>query len=392
MHLAKRIIDVAPSATLAISNMAKQMKAQGEDVIDLSIGQPDFQTPEFIDTAAIAAIQNGQASFYTAATGIPALKTAIADHVAAQSPVQYLPNQIVVTTGAKLALYALFQVLLDPGEEVLTPLPGWVSYVEQIILAGGVPRAVQPSADFKVTVDDLEQQRTAKTRAVIINSPQNPSGAVYTREELTLIGNWALKHDLLVISDEIYRDLMFNGAPYTSMIDIDPQITANTVLIGGVSKSYAMTGWRIGFAAGPEKLIAAMGKLLGHATGNPTAVSQYAALAAYTSDGTSVETMRQAFEHRLNVIFPLLQKVPGFTLAHKPAGAFYLFPNVKRAATLTHYSSVDEFIAALLAETGVALVPGRAFGLPDHARLSYAAAEEDLVEGIRRISQFVGNN
>lgn len=392
MHLAKRIIDVAPSATLAISNMAKQMKAQGEDVIDLSIGQPDFQTPEFIDTAAIAAIKSGQASFYTAATGITALKTAIADHVAAQSPVQYQPNQIVVTTGAKLALYALFQVLLDPGEEVLTPLPGWVSYVEQIKLAGGVPRAVQPSADFKVTVDDLEQQRTAKTRAVIINSPQNPSGAVYTREELTLIGNWALKHDLLVVSDEIYRDLMFNGATYTSMIDIDPQITANTVLIGGVSKSYAMTGWRIGFAAGPEKLMAAMGKLLGHATGNPTAVSQYAALAAYTGDGTSVETMRQAFEHRLNVIFPLLQKVPGFTLAHKPAGAFYLFPNVKRAATLTHYSSVDEFIAALLAETGVALVPGRAFGLPDHARLSYAASEEELVEGIRRISQFVGNN
>lgn len=392
MHLAKRIIDVAPSATLAISNMAKQMKAQGEDVIDLSIGQPDFQTPEFIDTAAIAAIKSEQASFYTAATGITALKTAIADHVAAQSPVQYQPNQIVVTTGAKLALYALFQVLLDPGEEVLTPLPGWVSYVEQIKLAGGVPRAVQPSADFKVTVDDLEQQRTAKTRAVIINSPQNPSGAVYTREELTLIGNWALKHELLVVSDEIYRDLMFNGATYTSMIDIDPQITANTVLIGGVSKSYSMTGWRIGFAAGPEKLTAAMGKLLGHATGNPTAVSQYAALAAYTGDGTSVETMRQAFEHRLNVIFPLLQKVPGFTLAHKPAGAFYLFPNVKRAATLTHYSSVDAFIAALLAETGVALVPGRAFGLPDHARLSYAAAEEDLVEGIRRISQFVGNN
>lgn len=392
MHLAKRIIDVAPSATLAISNMAKQMKAQGEDVIDLSIGQPDFQTPEFIDTAAIAAIKSGQASFYTAATGITALKTAIADHVAAQSPVHYQPNQIVVTTGAKLALYALLQVLLDPGEEVLTPLPGWVSYVEQIKLAGGVPRAVQPSADFKVTVDDLEQQRTTKTRAVIINSPQNPSGAVYSREELTLIGNWALKHDLLVVSDEIYRDLMFNGATYTSMIDIDPQITGNTVLIGGVSKSYAMTGWRIGFAAGPEKLMAAMGKLLGHATGNPTAVSQYAALAAYTGDGSSVEAMRQAFEHRLNVIFPLLQKVPGFTLAHKPAGAFYLFPNVKRAATLTHYSSVDEFIAALLAETGVALVPGRAFGLPDHARLSYAAAEEDLVEGIRRISQFVGNN
>lgn len=392
MHLSKRINSVSPSATLAISTLTKQMKAKGQDVIDLSIGQPDFTTPNFIDAAATAAINSGQASFYTPATGIPELKAAIADHVASQTGVRYSPAQIAVTTGAKLALYGLFQVLLDPGDEVLVPTPGWVSYVEQIRLAGGVPRAVVAAAHFKVTVDELEAQRTAKTRAVIINSPQNPSGAVYSKQELTLIGNWALQHDILVVADDIYRDLIYNGASYTSMIEIDPAITANTVLISGVSKSYAMTGWRIGFAAGPEKLISALGKLLGHATGNPTAASQYAAVAAFNSDGTAVETMRQAFEDRLNTIFPLVQKLPGFELSEKPQGAFYLFPRVKRAAALTHYTSVDDFVAALLQETGVALVPGRAFGMPDYARLSYATDKASLLDAVGRIENFVGNN
>lgn len=392
MHLAKRINAVAPSATLAISSLTKKMKAAGQDVIDLSIGQPDFTTPALIDQAATKAINSGAASFYTPATGIPELKDAIAAHVQQQTGVHYAPAQIAVTTGAKFALYGLFQVLLDPGEVVLVPTPGWVSYVEQIRLAGGVPRAVTAAEHFKVSVDELEAARTPNTRAVIINSPQNPSGAVYTRQELTLIGNWALKHGILVIADDIYRDLIYNGAKYTSMIEIDPEITANTVLISGVSKSYAMTGWRIGFAAGPEKLIEALGKLLGHATGNPTAASQYAAVAAFSSDGTAVETMRRAFEDRLNTIFPLVQKLPGFDLPEKPQGAFYLFPQVKRAAALTHYTSVDEFVSALLAETGVALVPGRAFGMPDYARLSYATDKDSLLDAIGRIDKFVGNN
>ncbi|WP_179395441.1 pyridoxal phosphate-dependent aminotransferase [Lacticaseibacillus absianus] len=392
MHLAKRIISVAPSATLAISNLAKQMKARGEDVIDLSIGQPDFQTPTFIAEAAKAAIDSGAASFYTAATGIPALKAAIRAHVLAQTGVDYGPKQIAVTTGAKLALYSLFQVLLDPGEEVLIPLPGWVSYVEQVRLAGGVPRPVPSSGHFKVTVDDLEAQCTAATRALVINSPANPTGTIYTQQELTLIGNWALRHHILVIADDIYRDLLFNGASYTSMVSIDPEITKNTVLIAGVSKSYAMTGWRIGFAAGPEKVIGAMATLLGHATGNPTTAAQYAAIAAFDSDGRSVEQMRAAFEDRLNVIYPLLTKIPGFSLPEKPQGAFYLFPNVKRAAQLTHFTSVDDFVAALLRDTGVAIVPGRAFGMPDHARLSYAAAKPDLIEALHRIDAFVAAN
>ncbi|MFD1485671.1 pyridoxal phosphate-dependent aminotransferase [Lacticaseibacillus baoqingensis] len=392
MHLAKRIINVAPSATLAVSNLTKQMKARGEDVIDLSIGQPDFKTPEHIEQAAIQAIHDNLTSFYTPAVGILPLREAIADHIEAQTKVRYDPKQIVVTTGAKFALYALFQVLMDPGEEVLIPIPGWVSYVEQVRLAGATPRPVLAKSHFKVTVDELEAQRTPKTRALIINSPQNPTGAVYTRQELTLIGNWALKHDILVVADDIYRDLIYNGASYTSMIEIDPQVTANTVLISGVSKSYAMTGWRVGFMAGPEKIINAVATMLSHATGNVTAVAQYAALAAFRDDQTPVESMRQAFEERLNAVYDRLVQLPGFTLEDKPQGAFYLFPNVRRAAQLTNYGSVDDFISSLLEETGVALVPGRAFGMPEHARLSYANDMDSLMTALDRIAAFVGNN
>ena len=279
MHLAKRILNVAPSATLALSNQTKDLKAKGADVIDLSIGQPDFSTPKAIDDAAIAAIQAGNASFYTAATGIPELKQAISDRIFAQDGIRYDHRQIVATTGAKFALYALFQVFLNPGDEVLIPVPYWVSYEEQIKLASGVPHLVMPAVGHKVSVDDLEAARTDKTRALIINSPQNPSGVVYDRTELTLIGNWALKHHILVVTDDIYRDLIYNGTTYTSMISIDPDIAANTVLISGVSKSYAMTGWRIGYAAGPEKLIQAMATFISHTTSNPAAVSGYAAVA-----------------------------------------------------------------------------------------------------------------
>ena len=369
MHLAKRILNVAPSATLALSNQTKDLKAKGADVIDLSIGQPDFSTPKAIDDAAIAAIQAGNASFYTAATGIPELKQAISDRIFAQDGIRYDHRQIVATTGAKFALYALFQVFLNPGDEVLIPVPYWVSYEEQIKLASGVPHLVMPAVGHKVSVDDLEAARTDKTRALIINSPQNPSGVVYDRTELTLIGNWALKHHILVVTDDIYRDLIYNGTTYTSMISIDPDIAANTVLISGVSKSYAMTGWRIGYAAGPEKLIQAMATFISHTTSNPAAVSEYAAVAALTGDQQVVEKMRRAFEERLNLLSS--GRYSRFRYGDKPQGAFYLFPNIKRAAQLSHYGTVDDFISALLTETGVAIVPGRAFGMPDHARISY---------------------
>jgi len=389
MHLSKRINAVQPSATLALSQQAKTMAASGQDVIDLSIGQPDFKTPATINQAAIAAIESGQADFYTPASGLPALKQAIIAHIQAQDHVTYSPDQIAVATGAKFVLAALFNVLLDPEEEVLIPVPYWVSYAEQVRLAGGVPRFVTPADGFKVTVDELESLRTTKSRILVLNSPQNPTGSVYSAQELTLIGNWAVQHDILVIADDIYRDLVYNETTFTSMIDLDPTIVANTVLVSGVSKAYAMTGWRIGFAAGPKKVMTALSTYLSHTTGNPAAVSQYAAIAAYTGDQAMVEQMRQGFEERLNQLFPLIASIPGFELNTKPTGAFYLFPRVKRAATMLNFATVDDFVSALLQETGVAIVPGRAFGMPDYARLSYALDLDSLIEAANRMRAFV---
>ncbi len=392
MHIAKKLAQVNPSATLAVSQKTAQMKAAGADVIDLSVGQPDFKTPDEITAAAIAAISDGSASFYTPAAGLPALRKIIADHVAKKTGYTFAPNQIVVTNGAKFALYDLFTAILNEGDGVMIPLPGWVSYIEQVRLAGGTPQTVKSSNGFKVTVDDLDQAVTDKTRAIIINSPQNPSGAIYTQQELTLIGNWAVRHDILIIADEIYSDLIYNGATYTSMLSLDGAIADNTVLISGVSKSYAMTGWRIGFAAAPKKIAQALSTIASHATGNPAAVSQYAAMAAYTSDQSSVETMRQAFEERLNTLYPLLKAIPGFEFESKPDGAFYLFPKVSAAVRALGYDSTDTFVAALLEETGVAVVAGRAFGMPDHIRLSYAKGLDDLTEAAKRISEFVTAN
>lgn len=392
MQIAKKLAQVNPSATLAVSQKTAQMKAAGADVIDLSVGQPDFTTPRDIEDAAIAAINDGSASFYTPAAGLPALRSAIATHVAKKTGYEYQPNQIVVTDGAKFALFGLFSAILNPGDGVLIPLPGWVSYVEQVRLAGGMPQAVKSTSGFKVTVDDLDAVANDKTRAIIINSPQNPSGAIYTKQELTLIGNWAVRHDVIIIADEIYSDLLYNGAEYTSMLELDHSIAENTVLVSGVSKSYAMTGWRIGFVAGPKKFASAMATIVSHATGNPAAASQYAAIAAYTGNQQSVETMRVAFEERLNTIFPLLKAIPGFEFTEKPAGAFYLFPKVTAAVKATGFESTDAFVSALLEDTGVALVPGRAFGMPEHIRLSYAKGLDDLIEATKRINEFVTAN
>ena len=392
MHIAKRLAQVQPSATLAMSQKSAQLKAAGADILNLSVGQPDFATPKSIGDAAIAAIQSGKASYYTAATGLPELRDAIAMHVKANTGFEYTRDQIVVTNGAKFALYALFTAILSEGDGVLLPQPGWVSYTEQVRLAGGVPQPVYAKNGFKVTLDDLDAVATAKTRAIVINSPQNPSGTVYTQQELTLIGNWAVRHDVLIISDEIYSDLVYNGNNFTSMLTLDPQIAANTVLIDGVSKSYAMTGWRIGFAAAPKKIAQAMATIISHATGNPAAASQYAALEAYTGSQKPVADMRAAFEERLNTFYPLIKAIPGFELEQKPEGAFYLFPKVTGAVKALGYDSVDTFVTALLEETGVALVPGRAFGMPDHVRLSYATDMATLIEAAKRITDFVNSS
>ncbi|WDF81515.1 pyridoxal phosphate-dependent aminotransferase [Lacticaseibacillus pabuli] len=389
MQISKRLAQVNPSATLAMSQKSAQMKAAGADVLDLSVGQPDFETPKNIEEAAIAAIKAGKTSFYTAATGLPELRQAIADQIKADTGYSYDTKQIVVTNGAKFALSSLFESILSDGDGVLLPQPGWVSYTEQVRIAGGEPQLVYPKSGLKVTIDDLDQVATDRTRAIVINSPSNPTGMIYSKQELTLIGNWAVRHNVLIISDEIYGKLVYNGNTFTSMLTLDPSIAENTVLIGGVSKTYAMTGWRIGFAAAPKKVATAMATVISHMTGNPAAVSQYAAIEAYTGDQATVETMRSAFEKRLNTLYPLIKAIPGFELDEKPQGAFYLFPRVKDAVVALGYDTVDTFVAALLEETGVALVSGRAFGMPEHIRISYAKDMDTLLDAADRITKFV---
>ncbi|MFD1317399.1 pyridoxal phosphate-dependent aminotransferase [Loigolactobacillus zhaoyuanensis] len=390
MTLSKNVMKVQPSATLATSAKTKEMIANGIDVINLAIGEPDFVTPDYIQTAAIEAIRSGKTSFYTPAGGLPELKTAIGQRIAVETGVHYDNKQIIATTGAKFALYLIFEVILNPGDEVLLPAPFWVSYAEQVNLTGGTPISVATTgAGHKVTVADLEKARSAKTQALVLNSPQNPSGLIYTAAELTAIGNWAVAHDILLISDEIYSNLVYNGNQFTSMVGLSEAICKNTLLVTGVSKTYAMTGWRMGYVLGDPAIIKAMTTVASHATGNPTTVSQYATIAALTGDQQDTEDMRQAFEQRLNLLFPKIQSLPGFELTEKPQGAFYLFPNVKRAVALCGYATTEAFVDGLLEEAHVAVVPGRAFGQPDHIRISYANDQASLLAAYQRLADFI---
>lgn len=390
MQLAKRALAVQPSATLKTGQRAQELRDAGVDVINLSVGQPDFPTPTAIKDATVAAIRANQVDGYTATAGILPLRQAVADHLAATQHVSVTAEQVVVTTGAKLALYALCQVVLNPGDAVLLPAPYWVSYSEQVKLAGGVPIEVAPTASLKVTPAQLEAAVTPATKAIILNSPQNPSGLVYTPVELQAIGKWAVSHDLLIVADEIYGDLIYDGQrPATSMLTLGTAIADHTVLVNGVSKTYAMTGWRIGYAVGPQPIMAALTTVLSHMTGNAAAVSQAAALAALTGDQTPVEQMRAAFQQRLDTIYPLLTALPGFQLAHKPQGAFYLFPDVHEAMRLKGTTTTDDFVAAVLDQAHVAVVTGAAFGLPNHIRLSYATDLDSLKTAMARLQTFM---
>lgn len=389
-QLAQRARAVQPSATLQASQRAKALTASGVDVINLGVGQPDFQTPVAIKKAAIQAIEADQVDGYTATTGIAPLRQAVADHLRATQNVTVTADQVVVTTGAKMALYALFQVMLDPGDDVLLPAPYWVSYAEQIRLAGGHVLEVAPTATLKVTPEQLDSAVTPATKAIVLNSPQNPSGVVYTPAELKAIGDWAVAHDLWIVSDEIYGDLVYDRpAPEPSMLTLSETITDHTIVINGVSKTYAMTGWRIGWVIGPKAVTAALGKVLSHMTGNPAAVSQYAALNALTGDQASVVKMNASFQERLDTIYPLLTALPGFALPAKPQGAFYLFPDVQEAMAIKHCTTTSEFVTRVLEEAHVAVVPGEAFGLPHHIRMSYAADREQLLTAMTRLKEFM---
>lgn len=390
MNVSNRAQQLTPSVTLAAAAKAKALKAKGVDVLSLTVGEPDFVTPKNIQKAAIASIEDGRASYYTPSGGIPELKQAIVSYVEREYQLRYQPNQVIVTDGAKYALYLLFQAILNVGDEVIIPVPYWVSYGEQVKLAEGKPVFVSSTQEqsFKVSAAQLEAVRTDQTKAIILNSPSNPTGVIYTEEELRQIGEWAVAHNILIIADDIYGRLVYNGHRFTPIATISEAIRQQTIIINGVSKTYAMTGWRIGFAVGDEKIIQAMTQLASQSTSNPVAVSQYAAIEALTGEQSTVEDMRQAFEKRLNHIYPKVAALPGISLI-KPEGAFYLFPNVKKTLEICGYDNVTNWVEDLLQEAHVALVTGEGFGAPEHVRMSYATDLMTLEKAIERMNDFI---
>ncbi|MGG0178276.1 pyridoxal phosphate-dependent aminotransferase [Gottfriedia acidiceleris] len=389
MKLAKRVSALTPSTTLAITAKAKEMKDQGIDVIGLGAGEPDFNTPVEIIEEAYSAMLKGQTK-YTPSNGLPALRKTICDKLLKDQGLIYSPGEVVVTNGAKHALYTLFQAILDPGHEVIIPTPYWVSYPEQVILAEGVPVFIEgyEHQQFKVTPDQIEAAITENTKAIIINSPSNPTGMIYDEQELKAIGEICLKHDILIVSDEIYEKLVYDGAKHVSIASLSPELKEQTIIINGVSKSHSMTGWRIGYAVGNKEIINAMTNLASHSTSNPTTMAQIATIKAYELGDGPVEEMRVAFEDRLNKTYERLITIPGFSCV-KPNGAFYLFPNVTEAAKMAGYQNVDEFSTELLEKANVAVIPGSGFGSPDNIRLSYATSQVQLDKALDRIEQFM---
>lgn len=389
MDLAKRVQTLTPSTTLAITAKAKELKKQGHDVVGLGAGEPDFNTPDYIIKAAEEAMHAGLTK-YTPAAGVIELRQAIVDKFIQDNDLTYTTDEIIVTNGAKHGLYTLFQVLLNDGDEVIVPAPFWVSYPEQIKLAGGKPVIVTATETnaFKLKPEQLEAAITNKTKALIINSPSNPTGMVYNEAELNALGEICLKHNILIISDEIYEKLIYTDDLHISIAQLSDALKKQTVVFNGVSKSYAMTGWRIGYAAGPVQIIKAMTNLASHSTSNPTSIAQYAALAAYTAEEQPIQAMLDTFSERLDKFYDMLVDIPGISCI-KPQGAFYLFPNVTEAVKNNGFANADDWVTALLDEEKVALVPGSSFGAPDNVRLSYATSLDLLTEAAKRIKRFV---
>lgn len=389
MELSNRVKALTQSSTIAISSKAKKLKEEGHDVISLGFGEPDFNTQQSIIEAAKEAMDNGKTK-YTSSDGIPELKKVIIDKYQTEQNLSYQPDEVIVTAGAKFALYLLFQSVLNDGDEVIIPTPYWVSYPDQVKLANGKPIYV-PCAEenaFKITKKQLEEAVTAKTKLLILNSPNNPSGTIYSKEELREIGEFCVRHAILIVFDEIYEKLVYTSDEHTCISSLSEEIRAHTIIVNGVSKSHAMTGWRIGYALGPKKFIRAMANLASHTTSNPSSISQYAALAAYETIDGELEKMKTIFSDRLDAVYEKLMEVPNITCV-KPSGAFYLFPNVKKTAEQNGFETVDSWVEALLDEEKLALVSGSGFGAPDFVRLSYATSLEQLLEAVNRIKRFV---
>jgi len=393
-RISRRISAIAESPTLAVDAKAKALQAAGEQVVNFGAGEPDFPTPDHIVEAAAAACRDPRNHRYTPASGLPELREAIAAKTARDSGYQVQPSQTLVTNGGKQAVYEAFATLLDPGDEVLVPAPYWVTYPEAIALAGGVAVVVPTTieAGFRVTVDQLEAARTSRTKVLLMVSPSNPTGAVYSGEELEAIGRWADERGLWVLTDEIYEHLVYGNARFHSLPVLVPSLADRTVVVHGVAKTYAMTGWRVGWMIGPPDVIKAAGNLQSHLSSNVANVSQRAAIAALTGDQSSVARMRAAFDRRRRRIVELLRDVPGVAVA-EPEGAFYAFPSfagaLGRPIRGRTSATTLELAEVILDEAKVAIVPGEAFGAPGYARLAYALGDDDLVEGVTRIAKLL---
>ncbi|MCU1359199.1 MAG: aspartate aminotransferase [Ilumatobacteraceae bacterium] len=391
-----RLAAIAESATLAVDAKAKALKAKGENVIGFGAGEPDFPTPENIVEAAVRACRDPKNHKYTPAAGLPELREAIAVKTKRDSGFDCTAGQVLVTNGGKHAVFTAFATLCDPGDEVICPAPYWTTYPETITLAGGVPVVVQTdeSTGFRVTVEQLEAARTPRTKALLFVSPDNPSGAVYTPDEVEAIGRWALDTGVWVLTDEIYEHLTYGDNTFVSMPTVVPELANQCIIVNGVAKTYAMTGWRVGWMIGPADVMKAAINFQSHSTSNVTNVAQAAALEAVSGDLTAVAMMREAFSRRAITMHSMLNDIPGVT-AIQPQGAFYCYPNFKEllgrplGPNGTVSNTTLELADVILGEAKVAFVPGEAFGTPGYARFSFAMAEDDMEEGINRIAKFV---
>lgn len=392
-NLSKKGLGIAPSVTLEITAKAKSMKDSGIDVISFGAGEPDFNTPENIQNEGIRAIKEGLTR-YTPASGIIELKKAICGKLKEDNGLEYKPSNIIVSSGAKHSIHNALMAILNPGDEVIFAVPYWVSYPELVTLADGVPVYIETKEEneFKFNVEDLNRVLTEKTKAIILNSPSNPTGAIYTKDELKAIADWAVKNSIFVISDEIYEKLVYDGEEHVCIASFNDEIKNLTILINGMSKAYAMTGWRIGYAAAHEEIIKVMSNIQSHATSNPCSISQYASVEGILGEQSSVEEMKKHFVERRNYMADTINSIKGLS-CKKPKGAFYIMVNFTELLGKTirdrQINSSLDFASLLLEEGNVAVVPGIAFGDDKYIRLSYATSLENIKNGLERIKRIV---
>lgn len=392
MYISDKVKSISPSSTLAIDSKFKQMKADGVDVVGFGAGEPDFDTPDYIKKAAIKAIEDGKTK-YTPAAGTMELRTAICDKLKRENGLVYTPNQIIVTNGAKHALVNTFMTILNEGDEVIIPSPYWVSYPEMVRIADGVPVIINTKEEdeFKFTAEEFENAITSKTRALILNSPSNPTGMVYTEEELRAIAEVAVKHNIYVVADEIYEHLIYEGKR-VSIASFNDKIKDLTIIINGVSKTYAMTGWRIGYSASHPEVAKAMANLQSHAASNPNSIAQEATVAALSGGEDEIAHMKAEFKKRRDYMVERINKIPGVS-CRMPHGAFYVVMNISKLKGKTLAGKVintsDDFADVLLEKARLALVPCSGFGADDFVRWSYATSMENIIEGLNRLEKFL---